>query len=259
VVVVGGTLRSGGLRVGLAGCVGLAGLALTGCGKAATPAVTMGYPASAAPVTIDFWYMPYGGPIQDQAVVKETEAFHAEHPNITVRPVRVEWSDALTRISTASTSGTGPDVTQLGTTWVGGFTELGGLRPYPAPEVAALGGQAAFTPAAWTSTHLMDRPEITAAPWLIDIQTLYYRTDLLRKAGRDPATAFSTWAAFETTLAKLKTVTGSPPLAVGTKNSFGMIHPADVTSAGQVTARAADPGRRWAGCAALSPATRRPQ
>src|SRR3954471_8028452 len=101
----------------------VAALTTPGCAAAGTggpaPAV-LGYAADRPAVTIDFWYMPAGGPIQDQAVVKEAQEFHAAHKNITVNPVRVEWDDALTRISTASTSGEGPDVTQLGTTWVGG-------------------------------------------------------------------------------------------------------------------------------------------
>src|SRR5690349_12464317 len=100
-------------------------LAVTGCAaKGDGGPEPVGYAADRPPVTIDFWYMPSGGPLQDQAVAGEVKEFHAVHPNITVNPVRVVWEDALTRLSTASSSGEGPDVTQLGTTWVGGFSEL---------------------------------------------------------------------------------------------------------------------------------------
>ncbi|MGI5241007.1 extracellular solute-binding protein [Dactylosporangium sp. CA-139066] len=204
----------------------VAALAATGCAatKDSAPAV-LGYDANRPAVTIDFWYMPAGGPIQDQAVLKETQEFHAKHPNITVKPVRVEWDDALTRISTASTSGEGPDVTQLGTTWVGGFSSLGALRPYTTAEIAAIGGQQAFAEAAWSSSHLAGSKDITAIPWLVDIRSLFYRTDVLAKAGIDPGTAFSTWQSFEATLKKIRDAKlGVEPLAIGNQNNFGIIH-----------------------------------
>ncbi|UWP78998.1 extracellular solute-binding protein [Dactylosporangium fulvum] len=204
----------------------VAALSLTGCAaKDGTAPETVGYAADRPPVTIDFWYMPAGGPIQDQAVRTETEEFHALHPNITVRPVRIAWEDALTRLSTASTSGEGPDVTQLGTTWVGGFSSFGALRPYTDAEIAAVGGQDAFAAASWSSSHRVGSSEITAMPWLIDIRALFYRTDVLAKAGIDPETAFDTWESFEATLKKIKD-SGSPvaPLAIGNQNTFGIIH-----------------------------------
>jgi multiple sugar transport system substrate-binding protein len=202
--------------------------ALTTAGCAATDATApavLGYGADRPAVTIDFWYMPAGGPIQDQAVVKEAQEFHAAHKNITVNPVRVEWDDALTRISTASTSGEGPDVTQLGTTWVGGFSSLGALRPYTSAEIAAVGGQQAFAEAAWSSSHLAGAKDITAVPWLVDIRSLFYRTDVLSKAGLDPSTAFATWQSLEDSLKKIKDAdVGVAPLAIGNQNNFGIIH-----------------------------------
>jgi multiple sugar transport system substrate-binding protein len=206
--------------------VALLALIVAGCSQAEpTDEPPVGYPSSAPAVTIDFWYMPYGGPAQDEAVKQETEAFHAAHPNITVRPVRVPWNDALTRLSMATTSGDGPDVAQIGTSWVGGFTALDALRPFTAAELSALGGEEAFTPASWTSTRLQGRAETTAVPWLIDVRALFYRPDVLRRAGLDPAKAFADWASFESTLAAIKKSGGGiAPLVVSGNNDIGMIH-----------------------------------
>lgn len=200
-------------------------LLLCGCGAHQKTAAAVGYATNQPAVDLSFWYMPYGGTVQDQAVVKETQAFHKEHPNITVTPTRVPWGDALTRLSTASTSGQGPDVTQLGTTWVGGFSALGALRPFTAAELAAVGGQAAFTPASWTSSHRLGSKDVTAMPWLTDVRAVLYRTDVLSRLGLDPKTAFETWSSFESTLAKIKTSGGGiAPLAIGNQNNFGIIH-----------------------------------
>jgi multiple sugar transport system substrate-binding protein len=214
-------------RVVLAVTVALT-LTVAACGKhddSAKSAKTVGYAADKPPVTLDFWYMPYGGPIQDEAVVQEAREFHDAHPNITINAVRIQWSDALTRLSTATTSGEGPDVTVLGTTWVGGFSELNALRPYTSAEIAAVGGKDVFAKASWSASHMLGSDEITALPWLTDVRALFYRKDVLAKAGVDPATAFTDWAAFENTLKKIKAAdTGVWPLAIGNANNFGIIH-----------------------------------
>jgi multiple sugar transport system substrate-binding protein len=204
-------------------------LVLAGCANndssTTGAAETVGYATDQPAVTLDFWYMPYGGPIQDRAVVQEAEKFHEAHPNITINPVRIQWSDALTRLSTATTSGEGPDVTVLGTTWVGGFSALDALRPYTAAEIAAVGGQNAFAPASWTASHLLGSDSITALPWLTDVRALFYRKDVLAKAGVNPATAFTDWTTFAATLKKIKAAnTGVWPLAIGNANNFGIIH-----------------------------------
>lgn len=201
-------------------------LVLSGCASHTTPATpAVGYAADRPAVTLDFWYMPYGGPIQDRAVIQETTEFHQAHPNITINPVRIQWSDALTRLSTATTSGEGPDVTVLGTTWVGGFSALDALRPFTAAEIAAVGGKDVFATASWSASHRLGSDQITALPWLTDVRALFYRKDVLAQAGIDPATAFTDWAAFERTLKRIKS-SGSKvwPLAIGNENNFGIIH-----------------------------------
>ncbi|MBB3101458.1 hypothetical protein FHR83_009187 [Actinoplanes campanulatus] len=82
-------------------------------------------PASADPVTIKFWFMPNGTDALRSMQV-EADEFHRLHPNITVELRMLDWAAALTMISTAAGGGDAPDVTQLGTTWVGGTVR--GLR-----------------------------------------------------------------------------------------------------------------------------------
>lgn len=204
----------------------VAGLLLAACAsQSPTSRAGVGYAADRPPVTLDFWYMPYGGPIQDRAVLQEAKKFHEAHPNITINPVRIEWSEALTRLSTATTSGEGPDVTVMGTTWVGGFSALGALRPYTDAEVDAVGGQDAFAAASWNASHQLGSTDITALPWLTDVRALFYRKDVLAEAGVDPANAFTDWAAFERTLKKIKKSARTVwPLAIGNENNFGIIH-----------------------------------
>jgi multiple sugar transport system substrate-binding protein len=175
---------------------------LAGCGRQqpeARPPVTLGYGPGEPPVTISFWYMPNGAS-PDQVMRREIDRFHGLHPNITVKATKLDWADALTRLTTAAASGSGPDASQLGTTWVGSISSLGGLRPFSEDELAWLGGRDAYLPASWTSSRLLGRAEITAVPWFVDIRAIFYRTDVLRDHGIDPAGAFADWGSFATTL-----------------------------------------------------------
>ena len=54
--------------------------------------------------------------------------------------------------------------------------------------------------------HPGRRPDGTwALPWFTEARAIYYRKDVLKKAGVDEATAFADWDAFRATLEKIKT------------------------------------------------------
>ena len=138
------------------------------------------------PVTLEMWVMPNTGKSVED-LNKVLVGFNQEYPNIRVKVTEISWNDALVKITTALQKGTGPDVTQVGSTWVGGFQATGGLRPFSDREILAVGGAQSFSEAAWDSTHLLGSKEIVAMPWFADTRALFYRTDLLKKANLDPA------------------------------------------------------------------------
>lgn len=198
-----------------------------GCGRqdraSQGSAAPVGYGPDQPPVTIEFWYMP-NGPSPEKAMRREVDRFHKLHPNITVRATRVDWPDALTRLTTAAASGSGPDVSQLGTTWVGSISSLEGLRPFREEELAWLGGREVYLPASWTSTRLLGHPEVTAVPWFVDIRAVFYRTDILRGLGIDPSTAFTDWRSFEATLDRISTHGKVAALGQPGKADWNVVH-----------------------------------
>jgi len=202
-------------------------LLVVGCGKPEqapqAPRVVAGYGPQEPPVTIDFWYMP-NGPSPDTVIQREIDRFHQLHPNITVRATKLDWPDALTRLTTAAASGSGPDVSQLGTTWVGSISSLGGLRPFSEEELGWLGGRDAFLPASWTSSHLHGRSEVTAVPWFVDIRAVFYRSDVLRGLGIDPAAAFTDWRSFAATLGRIAASGRVAPLGQPGKADWNVVH-----------------------------------
>ncbi|HEY1011293.1 MAG TPA: extracellular solute-binding protein, partial [Herpetosiphonaceae bacterium] len=188
-----------------------------------TPAPTTGrstnYDSAATKITI--WFMPNGAqPLQFMA--NEVEAFVKANPDIGVDYQLVDWGNAFTQIQTALQGGADACVTQLGTTWVPGFSATGGLRPYTADEIAALGGSAAFVPASWELTGVKGSSDVTALPWFVDVRAIAYRKDVFEKAGVDPATAFKDLTSFEAALEKIKAAGGVAPFVHPGRNDWNV-------------------------------------
>jgi multiple sugar transport system substrate-binding protein len=168
-----------------------------------TATYPMGDSNPGATTTIKLWIMPNTGNSKDDMIALLT-GFKQQFPNINVQVTVLDWGSAFTKITNAVTSGEGPDVTQLGTTWVGAVSALDGLRPYTADEITSMGGQASFFPAAWNTSHQFNTTAITAIPWFLDVRALYYRSDILKNLNIDPATGLDTWDHFDATMAKVK-------------------------------------------------------
>jgi multiple sugar transport system substrate-binding protein len=218
-------LRTFHRSLGITAAVAMTLLLASGCGGGGNTTGTagVGYGASQPKVKITFWYMPNGGdPVGYFS--SEAAAFNAAHPNIEVDGTEVQWGDAFSKITTALTSGVGPDVTQLGTTWVGAFSRTGGLHSFSQGEVDGLGGRSAFVPAAWASSSLVNSGQVTAVPWFIDTRAIYYRTDVLQGLGIDPGTAFATWDAMDQTLAKIKAAGKVAAFGIPGKSAYDVVH-----------------------------------
>ena len=129
-------------------------------------------------------------------------SFEREHQlQLSLR--RVGWERAWQVLLMDAVEGKGPHVSQIGSTWVATMAMLDALRVFSANEVSAIGGPSHFLPASWDTVKFANRPEVWAMPWSIYTFVLYYRRDLLEKAGLDPATAFITTSDMCQTFSKL--------------------------------------------------------
>jgi multiple sugar transport system substrate-binding protein len=106
------------------------------------------------------------------------QEFMTAYPNVKVNVEPVPWDQAHQKLLTAVAGGETPDVSQIGTTWMAELVETGALDE--APE--SLSGRAAdFWEAAWASATVEET--VYGAPWYVDTRVLFYRTDLLQRAG----------------------------------------------------------------------------
>lgn len=115
------------------------------------------------------------------------------------------WSQAWQKLSRIASYRAGPDVSQIGTTWLHGFVAAGAVRPFADQEVEEVGGEAVFLPVSWqTVSPYPQKAEVWAIPWLSDVRVIFYWRDMLEEAGVDDQTAFRTPAQLEQTMARLR-------------------------------------------------------
>src|SRR5918999_1100263 len=175
---------------------------------------------------VRFWVMNNGpDPVGDtEEIVRPFE----KETGIDVQVQLVGWDVQFDRTRNAAVSGKGPDVTQAGTTQVPFFAALGGFDDL-SDRVDDIGGDAAYAPGVWQTTQVSGRDGVYAVPWFTEARSIYYRKDLLEKAGVDPETAFTDWDAFKATLRKLKdsgAVDNEETYAYGSpgKQAFDLVH-----------------------------------
>lgn len=150
---------------------------------------------------VRLWVMNNGpDPVAD---TEEILAPFEKKSGIKVDVQLVGWDVQFDRIRNAAVSGKGPDVTQAGTTQVPFFAALGGFEDLSG-RVGDIGGEDAYAPGVWQTTQVAGRDGDYAVPWFTEARSIYYRKDLLEKAGIDPETAFGDWDALRDTLQTLK-------------------------------------------------------
>jgi multiple sugar transport system substrate-binding protein len=171
---------------------------------------------------VTLWIMNNGpDPVADmEATVKPFE----DETGVDVKVELVGWDVQFDRIRNAAVSGEGPDVTQAGTTQVPFFAALGGFEDLSS-RVEDIGGSAAYPEGVWQTTQVQGQEGTWAVPWFTEARTIYYRKDVLEKAGVDEATAFQDWDSFRATLQAIKDeVPNIEPFGSPGKKAFDLVH-----------------------------------
>jgi multiple sugar transport system substrate-binding protein len=88
-----------------------------------------------------------------------------------------------------------------------------------------IGGSGAYADGVWQTTQVVGKDGVWAIPWFTEARSIYYRKDVLKKAGVDPATAFADWDSFRATLQAIKDkVPGIEPFGTPGKKAFDLVH-----------------------------------
>ena len=143
------------------------------------------------------------------------DQFEAEH-RIRVRLRLLTWDIAWSDLVKVALYGDGPDVSEIGSTWLGDLVAMNALRPFAEPELAALGKPGDFLPSAWNGGRVVNQAQMWAVPWFTGARLLFHRRHLLERAGVDDRTAFATAGQFDETLSRLQASGAKVPWTVPT-------------------------------------------
>jgi multiple sugar transport system substrate-binding protein len=124
---------------------------------------------------ITVWAM--GG--EGENLGKLAAGFERENPEAKVKVTPVPWDGAHNKIANAIAAGQTPDISLVGTTWMGEFAKTGQLQQTPSSF-----DRDAFFPGLWATTEIGGKSY--GVPWYADTRALYYRKDFAEKAGVQP-------------------------------------------------------------------------
>jgi multiple sugar transport system substrate-binding protein len=151
------------------------------------------------------------------------EAFEAEthiHVNLQV----LNWSDGMDRLLQTALHGEGPDVSEIGTTWVSSFVAMNSLQPFLPTDLHIIGIESEFLPAPWNTCKIEGGDQMWAMPWMVGMRVLFYRRDLFEKAGVDPLSAFDSHNQIYQTMELLQENGVASPWAVPTLPTLNTLH-----------------------------------
>ncbi|MFB8771529.1 ABC transporter substrate-binding protein [Streptomyces broussonetiae] len=175
------------IRAAAVGAVTLSlALAATACGGGSST----GGGSSDSPRTLTYWASNQGASIEiDKKVLQPELDKFEKQTGIKVKLEVVPWSDLLNRILTATTSGQGPDVLNIGNTWSASLQATGALLPWDEEKFAAIGGRDRFVDSALGSTGA-EGQDPAAVPLYSMAYALYYNKKIFAEAGipEPPAT-----------------------------------------------------------------------
>lgn len=208
-------------------------VAAAGCGGTNNTKKGSDTPAPAAtnepakapdPITLNMWIMPNTSN-SEADMLEVAKPWLDKNKHVTLKVTVLDWGAALPKITAAATSGEGPDILQLGTTWTPAVAATGALEKL---NLADFGGKDAFFPASISTCNLAPSQDYYGIPWFVDVRAMYYRTDVFQKAGVDPKAAFKTWDSFKDALKKINNteIEGKKVAAFGFpgKNDWNVLH-----------------------------------
>ncbi len=164
-------------------------------------------------VTLRFWAFGREGEVVQELV----HGFEREHPGVRVRVQQIPWSAAHEKLLTAIVGRAAPDVAQMGNTWIPEMVTLGALAPVELGAAAS-----SYFPGILATNTVNDT--LYGLPWYADTRVLFYRKDLLARAGY--AEMPTTWEGWRDAMKAIKRGAGPgqyalllplnewPPLAI---------------------------------------------
>jgi multiple sugar transport system substrate-binding protein len=155
--------------------------------------------------TIEYWASNQGSTIdQDKQVLQKAIAEFTKQTGVKVNFKVIPWSDLFTNITTAVTSGQGPDVLNIGNTWSATLQSTGAFEPFEGSALKTVGGKEKFLSSSWSASGAPGKTP-TSVPLYGLSYGLFYNKKLFKEAGISAPP--KTWSEF---IADAKKLTKAP-------------------------------------------------
>ncbi|HSD85429.1 MAG TPA: extracellular solute-binding protein [Anaerolineae bacterium] len=162
-------------------------------------------------------------PTTEQDLQPILAKFEAQH-HVAVKVRVFSWETGWTELVKFALYGHGPDVSEIGSTWVSTLAATNALHPFGLREIAAVGGRYAFLHPSWQSCYLTGESEMWAVPWLANVRLVFYHADRLQQAGYGEPVLVRLTEQFERVLAQLQQAGEAVPLTLATQNTVNSLH-----------------------------------
>ena len=127
---------------------------------------------------LDFWAI--GSEVEKIGEI--FDEFRLENPDIELRVQQIPWLAAHEKLLTAFAGDATPDVCQLGNTWIPEFGALGALEPLDSYiQRSNVVDPKDYFPGLWKTNEV--EGHVYGIAWYADTRLLFYRKDMLAKAG----------------------------------------------------------------------------
>lgn len=157
--------------------------------------------------------------------LREALVIFEKRESVQVNLEVIPWENGWQKLIEFALYHHGPDVSEVGSTWIMDLVRMGELRPFEANEVAGIEGEEKFFDVVWRSARTIeDGGQIWAIPWAADPRVVFYRRDVLAKVGVQEEGAFASAERFDATIRCLTTQRKIAPLALPTAQSRRALH-----------------------------------
>ena len=170
--------------------------------------VACGQPGAQAPgATLRLWAFGREGEEVQQLIPE----FERRNPGIRVQVQQIPWTAAHEKLLTAYVGDATPDLAQIGNTWIPEFAALGALEPLDGwIDRSDVVDSAAYFGGIWSTNTIGDT--VYGVPWYVDTRVIFYRKDILARAGYSEMPA--TWAGWRRAMEAVKRELGPGRYAI---------------------------------------------
>src|SRR3954454_5639696 len=157
-------------------------------------------PASLKGQTIEYWASNQATTLQDdQKILERQAAKFTQQTGVKVNIKVIGWPDLFNNITTATTSGKGPDVLNIGNTWSASLQATGAFLPFDGNTLKTIGGKDKFLQTSYSASGAPGKTP-TSVPLYGLSYALFYNKKLFKEANLQPP---KTWSEFVDTAKKL--------------------------------------------------------